>query len=83
MTCPKCKSSDVSVQIVTDTELKNIHHGFFWWFCVGWWWVPIKWLFFTLPALIVKIFKPKRQKIKQTHRKVCVCNSCGHSWEIK
>ena len=26
----------------------------------GWWWVPIKWLFFTLPALIFAIFGRKR-----------------------
>lgn len=83
MTCPKCKSENVTVQIVTDTQLKNKHHGILWWLLVGWYWVPIKWLFLTLPALLAKIFIPKRQKIKQTDRKVCTCQNCGYSWEIK
>jgi hypothetical protein len=42
--------------------------------------LPIKWCFFFFPALIVKIFAPKRQKLKQTHRSVCVCQNCGNHW---
>ena len=72
MTCPKCQSNNVTAQVVTETELKNAHHGFFWWLLIGWWWMFIKWLVFTIPALIVKIFAPKRQKLKQTQKKfVC------------
>lgn len=82
MICPRCKSENVTVQVVTNVELKNKHHGLLWWVFVGWYWVPLKWLFFTLPALLAKIFIPKRQKIKQTERKVCVCQSCGYQWEI-
>ena len=82
MTCPKCGSTDVTIQMVTDYDMKNKHHGIIWWICVGCWWVPLKWILFTIPALIVKIFKPKRQKIKTTTRKMCVCQTCGHSWEI-
>lgn len=82
MKCPNCGSENVNIQMVTDTEIKNKHHSVIWWIFVGWWWIPFKWLFLTLPALIVKIFAPKRQKVKQTHRKVCICQNCGHSWEI-
>lgn len=82
MTCPKCGSTNVSVQMVTDTQLKNKHHGVIWWVFVGWWWLMIKWIFLTIPALIVKIFRPKRQKVVQTTRKMAVCQACGHSWEI-
>ena len=81
MTCPKCGSDNVSVQIVTETKIKQKKHGIFWWIFVGFWWVPIKWLFFTLPALIIKIFKPKKYKIKTTNTKTAVCNNCGNSWE--
>ena len=81
MTCPKCGSSNVNVQMVTDTQLKNKHHGIIWWLLIGWWWVPIKWFFLTIPALLVKIFIPKRQRIKQIHRAVCVCQQCGHTWD--
>ena len=81
MKCPKCGSENVSVQVVTETELKEKKHGVIWWVCVGWWWIPIKWLVFTLPALIIAIFKPKKYKTK-THKKMAVCNNCGKSWNV-
>ena len=80
MKCPVCGSENVTVQIVTETELKNKHHGVVWWLCIGWWWVPIWWLCFTIPALIIKIFAPKKQKLKQRHKTVRVCQNCGHKW---
>lgn len=80
--CPKCKSGNVNVQIITNTQLKNKHHGAGWWIFIGWWWLPIKWVFFTIPALIIKIFRPKRQKLKQTTYSMCACQSCGYSWKI-
>ena len=80
MTCPKCCSTNVIVQAVTKSQLKTKHRGIFYWFFIGWWWLPVKWVFFTLPALIVKIFAPKRLKIKTTHATMCVCQSCGKSW---
>lgn len=50
MKCPKCGSENVNVQMVTETNLKTVHHGLFWWLFIGWWWWPIKWLVFTIPA---------------------------------
>ena len=81
MKCPVCGSENVNGQIVTETERKNKHHGIFWGLCIGWWWVPIWWLCFTIPALIIKIFSPKKQKLKQRHKSMCVCQNCGHKWE--
>ena len=79
MICPKCGSTNVNTQQVAIT--KNKHHGLFWWLIIGWWWVPLWWICFTVPALIIKIFAPKRIKTKvQTH---CVCQQCGYSWRIK
>ena len=83
MVCPKCGSENVNVQVVNDVEMKNAHHGFFWWLLVGWWWVPIKWLVFTIPALIVKIFGSKKKKLVTRSHTVCVCQACGHRWDIK
>lgn len=83
MTCPQCGSANVNVQMVTETQLKTKHRSVFWWLLIGWWWIPIKWIFLTIPALIVKIFAPKRHKLKTTHKKMCMCQSCGHSWQIK
>lgn len=82
MKCPKCGSENVNVQLITKTELKNKHHGIIWWICVGWYWVPIKWLFLTWIALLAKIFIPKRQKIKETQVSKAVCQNCGHTWNV-
>ncbi len=80
MKCPKCGSTNVNVQMVTETQLKTKHKGLLWWLCIGWLWVPIKWFFFTIPALIVKIFAPKKYKLKTMHSSMCVCQNCGYHW---
>lgn len=82
MVCPKCGAQNVNVQMVTETQLSKKHHSIIWWLLIGWYWVPIKWLVFTLPALIVKIFAPKRQKLTSTHKSVCVCQNCAYHWEV-
>ena len=82
MVCKKCGSQNVTVQVVTETELKEKKHGVIWWICVGWWWIPIKWLVFTLPALLIALFKPKKYKTVSHSKKMAVCNSCGKSWRV-
>ena len=82
MVCPKCGSENVNVEMMQDIKLKTKHKGVIYWLLIGWWWVFIKWIFFTLPALIIAIFKPKKQKVKTKNYKMCVCQSCGHSWKM-
>lgn len=82
MVCPKCGSFNVSVQVVNEAKLVDVHHGFFWWLFIGWWWLPIKWIFFFLPALIIKIFGHKKQKIVQHQVTYCICQNCGCRWKI-
>ena len=62
MKCAKCGSENVTVQVINEVKLKNKHHGVIWWLFIGWWWIPFKWLFLTIPALIIKIFGGKKQK---------------------
>jgi Zn finger protein HypA/HybF involved in hydrogenase expression len=81
MVCPKCGSENVNVQMVTETKMKNKHHGFIWWICIGVWWVPVKWLLFTFPALIFALFGSKKKEAKTVHKTMCVCQNCGHSWK--
>lgn len=81
MVCPKCNSNNVNIQAMQDVKIKNKHRGILYWVFVGWWWIPIKWLVFTLPALIIAIFKPKRQKIVTKNYSMCVCQECGYSWK--
>lgn len=80
MKCPRCGSENVNVQIVSENQLKAKRHSIIWWLFIGWYWLPIKWLFLTVPAIIVKIFAPKKYKTKTIHKSMCVCQDCGHHW---
>ena len=83
MKCPKCGSDNVNVQVINEVEIKNKRHNILWWIFVGIWWIPIKWLFFTLPALILKLFGHKKQKVKNIQKTMCTCQQCGNTWETK
>ncbi|MBR5031905.1 MAG: hypothetical protein IKX49_04270 [Clostridia bacterium] len=83
MICPKCQSSNVNTQIINEVTLKTAHHGIIWWLLVGWWWVPVKWIFFTVPALFFKLFSHKKQRAVNRQKTMCVCQQCGHSWRIR
>jgi len=80
MQCPKCGSDNVNVQMVSETKLKR-KRSLIYWIFIGWWLNPIMWLFFTLPMLFIKLFRPKRYKTKTVHKAMRVCQSCGHSWK--
>ena len=81
MVCPKCKCENVNTQIITESQIVSKHHGIIWWLLIGWWWVPIKWIFFTLPALLFAIFGGKK-KIVTKQKTMCICQGCGHSWNV-
>ena len=83
MNCPKCNSENVNIQVINEQKLVTKHHGLIWWLLIGWWWIFVKWIFLTVPALLAAIFICKRKKIKNIQKKICVCQSCGHSWEFK
>lgn len=83
MNCSNCGSNNISIQVVNEQKLVTKHHSIIWWLCIGWWWVPFKWIFLTFPALIFAIFVGKRKKIKNIQRKVAVCQSCGNVWNIQ
>jgi cellulose synthase/poly-beta-1,6-N-acetylglucosamine synthase-like glycosyltransferase len=78
MTCLKCGSDNVSINAVSITKTK--HHGFLWWLFIGWWWVPFKWLFFFLPALIIKLIRSKRTE--SIIKSEAVCQTCGYHWPV-
>lgn len=82
MKCPKCGSENINVQMVTETRMKEKKHGIVYWVLIGWWWRPILWFVFTLPMLLISIFKPKKYKMTSKTKKVAVCNSCGKSWNV-
>lgn len=82
MRCPKCASSDVSVQVMEQTRLVPVHHGILWWVFIGWWWVPVKWIFLTVPAVIMWLFKSPRYKTQSARVSLAVCQRCGYTWEV-
>lgn len=80
--CPNCGSNNVNIQFINESRLVNHHHSILWWLFIGWWWIFIKWFFFTVPALIFKIFGiGKRKKIVNNTYKMAVCQKCGKSWK--
>lgn len=82
MVCPKCKSENLSIQVVNEIKLKNKHHGIFWWLLVGWWWFFVKWLFLTIPAFLAMLFIPRKQRAVNKKVKMHVCQNCGYSWKV-
>ena len=82
MRCKKCGSENCSVQVVTENSMKSNRHSCLYWITIGWFVQPMLWLFFTIPMLILAIFRPKKYKMKSRTKKIAVCNVCGYSWKI-
>lgn len=78
--CPNCRSTNLTAQVVNEMELTTKRRSVLWWATIGFWWVPLKWIIFTVPALIVKIFAPKRYKTKNVAKTYFVCQDCGNTW---
>lgn len=82
MTCPKCGSDKVTVQLVSESHVEKQHHNVGWWIAIGWWWMPLKWIFFFGIALVAKILNRKKSyKTVYEHKSMCICQNCGHTWE--
>ncbi len=82
MKCVKCKSENVTVQMITDTHSKKQGHGILYWLCFGWFIDFLLWIFLTIPRILIALFMPKKQKIVSKTSSMAVCQSCGHSWKI-
>lgn len=83
MKCPKCKSENVKVQIVSEEVVRVYNHSFIYKLLIGWWLKPIIWLC-TFPFKIVGWFLPSFKKYSNTeHKSMAVCQNCGHSWNVK
>ena len=83
MKCRKCGSTNVTLNVVNEKRVEKVHHGCVWWLFVGWWWIPAKWIFFTLPALILKIFVPAKMKLHKRQYTEAVCQNCGYHWRVR
>jgi len=86
MLCPNCNSSNIKVEMVTETTIRRKRKGVIWWvyfITIGWIVEVFLWLFLTLPRLIFALFKPKKYKVNTKSKKIAICQNCGHSWKIK
>lgn len=82
MNCKYCNSSNVNVQMVSESKLKTKHHSILWWLIIGWWLEPCLWIFLTIPRLILALFGHKKQKLVTKHSSMAVCQDCGKSWKV-
>ena len=73
MVCPKCGSTNVTVQAVTDIKTK--HRG-----CLGW----CGWLLLALftCGLIIIIPLITNSKTKSKTHGEAVCQNCGNRWKV-
>jgi len=82
MTCEKCGSTNVNVQLINEQILVKKRRGLLFWLLIGWWLEPILWLCFFGIRLFFALFAPKRSKIKNISHSVAVCQNCGYQWTI-
>jgi uncharacterized membrane protein len=81
MKCPKCDNENVNIQAIT--TIKKKHHGMGYWIyfiCFGWIISLVMWLIFTIPMLLIKLFKSDKY-VSKTHKEA-ICQGCGYSWKI-
>lgn len=79
--CPKCGSTEIQFNTLSDTHTKKRKHGIFYWILFGWLFSLILWILLFIPRLIIRIFRPK--KVETTFKYEAVCMNCGHHWERK
>lgn len=82
MQCPRCKSNNVNIQMVTESKLKTKHHSLFYWMFIGWWLHLLLWFFLTIPMILGKLFGSKDKKLVTKHKSMAVCQDCGYNWKI-
>jgi transcription elongation factor Elf1 len=82
MRCPRCGSTQVAIQAVTETTFKTKRKSLFYWLTIGWLIEPLLWIFLTLPKLFFELFKPHRFTAKTTTKKLAICQNCGKSWRV-
>lgn len=88
MKCPRCGSSDVTVQAVVEHHLVDAdrkRHGFLWRMTIGLMMWPLRlfrWVLMIPVRIIRWVFRIQRPKdISNETRAKAVCQTCGHVWE--
>jgi len=74
MVCPRCKNSNVNIQVVTNVETK--HRGCFRWLM----WIILACLTLGLILLIIPL--ATNTKTKSKNKTVAICQNCGKRWNV-
>lgn len=84
MKCPKCGGDNVNTQLVNEVKEVKKRKSFLYTITLGWIVFLIKWIVFTLPALVLKIFGISGNKTKLVSKTIAysICQDCGHKWKI-
>lgn len=77
MTCPKCGSSNVDVQIVQDSAVTRTKK-------TGCLWGIIRLILIICTFGLWLIIGKRKEKSRTTFssHKTAICKNCGHSWNI-
>lgn len=83
MICPKCKSENVKIQIVSEEVVRVYKHGLIYKLFVGWW----IWIFRSIFKLLFMPFSglfSRTEKYSNTeHKTMAICQNCGRTWRVK
>lgn len=76
MVCPKCGSTNVTSQAITETTAKGKTKGF------GWIKACLGFLIFSLPGVLCGLcgMGKGKTKTRTTTRVIHVCQNCGNHW---
>lgn len=79
MICPRCGSNNVNVNVINEVYQKP-QHGVLWWIFIGWWWRILWFIFFGMWYILWRALRGGKKTVN-VQRTMCVCQTCGHSWE--
>ncbi len=76
MICPRCKSTNVTNQVITETTTQNKTKGF------GWIKACLGYLLFSIPGILCGLCGMGKGKTKTTttSRVIHICQNCGNKW---
>lgn len=81
MVCPRCGSSNVMVQAVTEVKEVKRKKGCAYWLFIGWWFEFIMWFFLTFIRLLMLIFRRNTKVVSET-KTVSICQNCAYRWSV-
>lgn len=80
MVCPKCKSENVTTQIVSEQVIRKHHKGLLLKLISPF--IAIFKFMFLFATWPFRIFGHTTKHTLTEHKTMCVCQNCGKTWQI-